>query len=132
MIGAGVRLYQIYKVSDPTKAASYLTRAKAIAAMALDHYAQVGYVTQDPAFNAIFFRNLLLLTSEDATALNATLAALQGYVDQAWANNRDANNLYYFPVGDSSASSLDQGALVEMNACLAWVPSVNGSYDLLV
>ena len=123
MIGAGVLL------ARETGDGSYLARALSTAGLALDHYARVGYFTQEPAFNAIFFRNLLLLASADAQYLEKTLTAMQGYVDQAYAQNRGADGLYYFPAGDTSARLLDQGAMVEILACLA---TAAAQYDTLV
>ncbi len=133
MIGAGVLLAQV--LNDP----AYLRSAERTARAALAHYAATarGYFSQDPAFNAIYFRNLLLLaaaTSDpalkgDATQPGAIRAALAGYADAVWEDQRihQRTNLFFFQPG--YARLVDQGALVELNACLAWDPS---RYDLLV
>jgi hypothetical protein len=123
MIGAGVLLYQITR--DP----AYLQAAKVTAAAALDRYGALDYQNQPPAFNAIFFRNLLLLSTADATYLPETLQAMQRYADHAWLNNRSPANLFAFPAGSGTTRLLDQAGMVQIFACLDWDPA---KYDLLV
>jgi hypothetical protein len=122
MMGAGVLLYKI------TGNAVYLEAAKTTAAAALDYYRASGY-WQPPAFNAIFFRNLLLLSTVDATYLPATRQAMQRYADHAWQNNRSSANLFSFPARSGTTRLLDQAGMVQILACLGWDPA---KYDLLV
>jgi hypothetical protein len=129
MIGANVLLYQCHRTSAPAMATKYLTQAKAIAGTALAYYGQRGYSAQDPAFNAIFWRNLLLLASVDTTHLAATKQAMQTYADSTWTKNRREDNLYYFPANAPTATLVNQAAMIAIHACLAWPDS---AYDLLV
>jgi hypothetical protein len=107
--------------------AAYLYRAEAIARKALRHYAGGGLEGQPPSFNAIFFRNLLLLhaaTGDDV--LRATImAAMRGYADWAWAEKRDRRDR--FPISNQD-KLLDQSAMVQILALLAWDPE---AYSLL-
>lgn len=129
MIGANVLLYQLYRASAPATASTHLTQAKAIASTALAYYEQHGYFGQDPAFNAIVWRNLLLLASIDTTYLAATKQAMQTYADSTWITNRREDNLFYFPANATTATLVDQAAMIEIHACLACPGS---GYDLLV
>lgn len=79
-----------------------------IAAAALAHYGTGDRLwAQDPAFNAIFFRNLHLLTAISGTtggpdALGVALAAefaatLAAYAEHAWTHGRDSQTgLFHF------------------------------------
>jgi hypothetical protein len=130
MIGANVLLYQIHRTANPSAAASYLADADAIAAAALQFY-DGGYPSQGPAFNAIFFRNLLALHAVTANpALQANvLTNLRQYADSIWATNRNGLGLFSFPPGATPVKLLDQAAAVELFAALAWDP---GNYDRLL
>jgi Glycosyl hydrolase family 76 len=101
----------------------YIGRAEAIARKALRHYAGAGLVAQPPAFNAIFFRNLLLLhdvTSDEALRAE-TLAAMRGYADHAWAQLRDRQDGFH--VSGRPVTLLDQSGMVQVLALLAWDPA---------
>jgi hypothetical protein len=99
-----------------------LARAAEIAGAALRLYAGDGFAAQDPVFNAIFFRNLLLLDTERADP--AHRAAMQRYGEQAWNSARDpASGLFRFKPG-SPVSLLDQAAMVQIYAYLAWEPAM--------
>jgi len=125
MIGASLLAYQV------TSAVEYLARAEAVATAALAYYGSIGYLGQDPAFNAIYFRNLLALAgvTKNATLRSAITTAMQGYADTAWQTNRTTNNLFAFPAGSSPVSLLNQAALTQIYAGLAWNPA---NYDKLV
>ncbi len=122
MIGAGVMLYGL--THDPT----YLDRARATARAALRLYEQIGLSVQT-AFNAIFLRNLLFLSTVDATQLPATRQLLQNYADRAWRENRTVANLFAFPPTAGMTNLVDQAAMVQIHACLACDPQ---KYDQLV
>ena len=122
MIGASVLLYTV------TRDEVYLTRARDTANLALNHYGRVGYFSQSPAFNAIFFRNLLLLASVDDTYLPATLQAMSQYADTIWTAHRSPAGLFRFPANASSVDLINQAAMVEIFAGLAGDPR---DYDLL-
>jgi hypothetical protein len=103
-------------------AAGYLSRAEAIARKALRHYAGGGGLEgQPPSFNAIFFRNLLLLhaATADAELRGEIIAAMRGYADWAWEEKRDRRDR--FPISDQD-KLLDQSAMVQILALLAWDP----------
>ena len=124
MIGASVRFYRL--TGDP----AYRKKAEAIADASLRHYADVGFASQPPSFNAIFFRNLLQLSA--ITGDPAHRAAMQTYADQCWNNSavRDAGtHLFKFDPVSGAAQLLDQGAMVQVYACLARDPS---SYKELI
>lgn len=113
-IGASVLLYRA------TGHATYLVRAEQIAGAALAYYGEVGYFTQPAAFNAIFFRNLLLLSSANGNP--AYRQVMQDYADRAWANARDPQTGLFRFDRTKPASLLDQAALVQISAFLAWDP----------
>jgi hypothetical protein len=109
--------------------AEYLTRAEAIARNALAHYAETGYERQPPAFNAILFRNLLLLhaATADPELRAEILEAMCGYVKYAWGETRDRRDLFHFPSGagggpGGGVTLLNQSAMVQLLALLAWAP----------
>jgi len=123
MTGANVLLFELTKATDPTAAAAYLARAEAVASAALDYYAPpgVGLASQGPAFNAIFFRNLLALraVSADAALRSRILTTMGGYADVVWASNRGPDDLFRFPPAAPTVTLLDQAAVVEIFASLA-------------
>ena len=105
--------------------AGYLSRAEAIARKALRHYADGGFQGQPPSFNAIFFRNLLLLhaATGDDRLREEINAAMRGYADWAWEEKRDRRDR--FPISDQD-KLLDQSAIVQILALLAWDPEAYG------
>jgi len=123
MTGANVLLFELTRVTDPVAAAAYLARGEAIATAALDYYARpdVGLAGQGPAFNAIFFRNLLALrsVSADAPLRTRILATMAGYADGLWVSNRGQDDLFRFPAVSPTVALLDQAAVVEIYASLA-------------
>jgi hypothetical protein len=108
--------------------AGYLARAEAIARKALRHFAGGGYESQPPAFNAIFFRNLLLLhaATGDAGLRTEIVEAMRAYADRAWSERRDRCDRFHF--SRSGVTLLDQSAIVQLLALLAWDP---GAYRKL-
>ena len=103
--------------------AAYLARAEAIARKALGHYAAVGYESQPPAFNAIFFRNLLQLHAATADDWLRTqiVEAMRAYADRAWHEQRTGSDCFRF--SRRGATLLDQSAMVQILALLAWDPA---------
>jgi Glycosyl hydrolase family 76 len=124
MIGANVLLAR----RDGSSQDRYLPRAEAIARKALRHFANGGYGTQPPAFNAIFFRNLLLLhaATGDADLRTEIIQAMRAYTDRTWSQRRDRHDRFHF--SRTGATLLDQSAMVQMLALLAWDP---GAYRIL-
>jgi Glycosyl hydrolase family 76 len=118
MIGANV-LLQRRRRTDAH--APYLARAEAIARKALAHYAG-SWERQPAAFNAIFFRNLLLLhaATGDTELRTEILTAMHDYADRAWDQRRDQHDRFHFPNG--GVTLLGQSAMVQVLALLAWNP----------
>ncbi|MBV9048045.1 MAG: hypothetical protein JOY58_07235 [Solirubrobacterales bacterium] len=118
MIGANVLLAR----RNGDAHARYLARAEAIARKALRHYAGGGYERQPPAFNAIFFRNLLLLhEATNDTQLRAEIVkATRSYTDYAWYERRDRRDRFH--LSSRGVTLLDQSAMVQLLAMLAWDP----------
>jgi hypothetical protein len=126
MIGANVLLAR-HADADADAGALYVARAEAIADRALRHYAGA-YESQPPAFNAILFRNLLQLHAATADAdLRARIRGPMGaYADMAWTARRDRHDRFRF--GRAAPTLLDQSAMVQVYALLAWDP---GDYAVL-
>jgi hypothetical protein len=116
MIGANVLLA---RGAPPAARHPYRARAETIARGALRHYAGI-YERQPPAFNAIFFRNLLLLhdATRDADLQHEIIGTMRAYADAAWADRRDRHDRFRFSRGQ--ATLLDQSAIVQVLALLAW------------
>jgi hypothetical protein len=99
----------------------YLVRAEAIAAKALRHYAGT-YEDRPAAFNAILFRNLLQLhaATADAGLRQRIRHAMSAYAGAAWTAHRDRHDRFRF--GRGGPTLLDQSAMVQVYALLAWDP----------
>jgi hypothetical protein len=119
MIGANVLLARHAPVGA---AAEHLRRAEAIARKALRHYAHE-LLRHPAAFNAIWFRNLLLLHAATADVnLRAEItASMRAYADYVWAERRDLHD-HFRPSGGRLAL-LDQSAIVQVFSLLAWDPA---------
>ena len=113
MIGANVLLYRI------TGQRVYLNRAVAIADAALDYYGGVGRLyRQDPPFNAIFFKNLLLLDSVKPNPRYRE--AMQAYADEVWTSARDPHSGLFVFEATKPVNLIFQAAMIEIYATLAW------------
>ena len=119
MVGANVLLARIHHDIR----ANYLDRAEAIARRALKHFDKEGFDRQPPAFNAIFFRNLLLLhpVTRDPKLQTDVINHIRRYADDAWCRTRDRHDRFHLPHG--GVTLLNQSALVQLLALLAWDPS---------
>ncbi len=116
MIGAGVLRARGGGADDD------LERAEETGRRSLSLYAG-HYFDQPPAFNAIFFRNLLLLhaATSDPELQVDIINALSSYAEEAWSRRRPHDDL--LPRVDGAVTLLDQGALVSVLALLAWAPA---------
>ena len=126
MIGVNVLLAR--RGGQPRVGVEYLARAEAIARKALRHFAGIGYESQPPAFDAIFFRNLLQLhaaTADDGLRTQI-VEAMHAYADRAWDQQRTRSDCFRF--SGRGITLLDQSAMVQMLALLAWDPA---GYDQL-
>ncbi len=121
MVGLNVLLARRGGDSAP----AYLPRAEAIARKALHHYAGDALERHVPSFNAIFFRNLLLLhaATGDAALRSEIVGAMRGYADWAWRERRDGSDRFHMSDQDGL---LDQSAMVQVLALLAWEPGDYG------
>lgn len=122
VIGADVQFYE--KTGDRT----YLERAKSTASAALDDLATDDRLwKQAPAFNAVFFRNLMQL---DRIAPDPRIRqTLERYLERAGASGRNADGLYegagmggYDAKPGAGTAMIDQAAFVQMHALLAMTP----------
>ena len=110
MIGAGVLLHRI------TGEEQYLEQATATAAASLDRFSVQALTTQDAAFNAVFFRNLLLL---DAAVPDPRVRALLlAYADEMWTRRQARTGLF----GSGPSPLNDTAALIEVFALAAGAP----------
>ena len=115
MIGANVLLHRI------TGDNVYLDRANAIADKALDYYAGSGRLyRQDPPFNAIFFKNLLLLDAVDHDP--RIRKTMQAYADEVWRSARDPETGLFTFEETKPVKLLFHSAMVQIYATLAWDP----------
>jgi hypothetical protein len=120
MIAANVREYQ------KTGNSAYLSNAEAIASIALSTFTESNLINQSAAFNAIYFRALLVLyaATSDTTLKSNIIQAIQAYADDAWNNHRSSNGLFSFASSSGTGYQLlDQGAMLQIYAMLAWNPS---------
>ncbi len=121
MIAANVGQYR------KTGQSAYLADAEAIANTALGTFSESDYIDdQSAAFNAIFFRGLLLLYSatSDTVLQSKIIQAIQTYADDAWNYYRSSEGLFRFPSSSGAGYQLlDQGAMLQIYAALAWSSS---------
>lgn len=110
MIGANVLLYQ------STHNKLYLTRANDLADKAIQYYETDHRLASQPAvFNAIFFRNLLKLSTLNHD--QHYIKFINDYANTVWNTNRDdQTNLFLF--GDSE--TLQQAGMTQIYALLSW------------
>lgn len=123
-IAAGVMLHRV------TGERTYLEQARTTADAALAWYgAQDGqdFANQPAIFVAIFFRNLLQLAA--VTDEPAYRAAMQAYADWTWHDptiHDLATNLFHLDQTSEAHTLLDQAAMVQIYALLAWPPDRYG------
>ncbi|WP_026163648.1 glycoside hydrolase family 76 protein [Kribbella catacumbae] len=118
MLGAGALLYKA------THDQKYLKDAKALAKASLAFYGTEDRLWKQPTrFNAIYFKNLLIL---DSVAHDRSYTkVMQAYSDRAWKEARDpATGLFHFV--DGPVQLLEQSGMVQIDALLAWPRSKYG------
>ncbi len=113
MLGASALLFRA------TRDRRYLEHGQEIARAVLD---RMDLTRQPASFNCMLCRNLLVLASVgDADAARSYGQALRGYADWAWDTVRDpATTLFPFDGVGAPVTLLDQAAMVQVNALLAW------------
>jgi Glycosyl hydrolase family 76 len=117
LVAADVMRYRL--TGDP----AWLVRAQSLASAALAHFSSTYYVKHSAAFNAIYFRGLLQLhaVSPDDPLQAAIETAMQTYAEAVWRHHRSPEGLYRFADSPGSGYSLlDQGAVLQLFATLAW------------
>ena len=108
MIGAGVLLHQATGDGD------YLEQARSTARAALEHFSLERLVDQGASFNAVFFRNLLLLDEVEPNPAYRRLA--RTYADRMWNQRRNPTTGLF----SSGSSFLNNTApMMEIYALLA-------------
>lgn len=114
-VGVNVLLYRI------THDRTYLRRAERIAAAAYDYYVTQGRLSaQPPYFNAIFFKNLLLL--ESVTKGHTYRDAMDEYAASVWDHDRDPGTGLFTFGGSKGTELLQQAAMTQIYAVLGWDP----------
>lgn len=116
-IGADVQLYRA------TGDERYLARARTTADASIAYFSRDDRLwKQAPVFNAIYFRNLLQLTSVDHD--QQRVAFIDRYLERAWSTARNAKtglftdgNIGHY--GDAAGTPIDQGAFMQMYAMRA-------------
>lgn len=105
----------------------YLAHAKETAAASVHYFGRGDRLwTQAPAFNAIFFRNLLELAKVAPDP--SYKALLDGYLSRAWTHARDASGLFdrggigKYDHKDGHTGLLDESAFAEMYSLQAEWP----------
>ena len=110
-IGAGVLLAR--QTSDP----SFLDQSEETAAAYVAGLDVPALIAQDPAFNAVLFRNLLLLDDVRPDQRYRTLLA--AYASAMWATRRLRHGLF---AGNGSALN-NAAAMIQISALLAGAPA---------
>lgn len=114
-VGAGALWHRL------TGDGAALVDARETADAALAHFSGDRLWSQAPAFNAIFFRNLLLLDA--LTGYPPAEPALAAYLDRVWEEARDPVTGWFTRGGIGRyerGGSLDQAGLVQLYALAAW------------
>jgi len=111
MIGAGVMLYQA------THNAGYLDEAEATANAAIATFTPPALALQPESFNAIYIRNLLLLSGVSGIARYEQFA--QWFANDAWYNVRNPATGLFMADPGGQTQLLDQAALVQVFSLLA-------------
>lgn len=96
----------------------YLRKAEAIAEASYRYFVTEGRLNDHEVFfNSIWFKNLLLL--ESVTGGSTYRDAMEVYADRQWREVRDPET-GLFPVHGDATELLDQAAMVQIYATLAW------------
>jgi hypothetical protein len=116
LVAAGVMRFRVTNNPD------WLFQAELLANTSLAHFPPSYYLQHSVAFNAIYFRGLLQLrdllpASPLQTAITTTMEA---YAEAVWNHSRSPEGLYRFADSPAGYSLLDQGAVIQLFATLAW------------
>jgi predicted alpha-1,6-mannanase (GH76 family) len=123
VIGAGALLHRV------TGEAAYRADAERLAAATLAHFGTDAYYSGTTGaysgraiFNAIFFRNLLMLYAVNRDV--EYVQKMQVYADAVWVDPalHDRRRGLFRLNGESRDSLLDQAAMVQVYAALSWDP----------
>ncbi len=112
-VGVNVLLYEV------TGQPRYLREAERIATAGLHYFGGDRLDAQPPYFNSIWFKNLLLLQS--VTHDPRYRRAMGAYAERMWTMHRDpATGLFHFRTGDAHTQLIEQAAMTQLYAVLAW------------
>lgn len=118
-VGVNVLLYKA------TGEQRYLAEARRVAEASYDHFITQGRIDRHSMpFNAIYFKNLLLL--EAVTGGTRYRDAMRDYAARMWRDRRDPMTGLFVRSGWSQGESIaliDQGAMTQIFAVLAWDPA---------
>ena len=114
--------------TDSSRDPALLQTARNVADTSLDVFGPE--FSQPPAYNAVFFRNLLVLSAE--TGDDRYRAAAQAYADRVWDTLRDpSTGLFDFVYGRTRTAEphrlLDQAAMLQIYAALALGPDATAA-----
>lgn len=89
--------------------------------------AGTGKSVSRPRSNAIYFAAFCCSTRPPATprCVPESLETLRRYTDHAWYETRDRRHLFHF--SDGGVTLLNQRAMVQLLALLAWDPRAYGT-----
>ena len=120
MIGAGALLYRA--TGDPT----YRQQAVTTADASIAYFNRYGWYNQPVIFNALFFRNLLLLCGvlpPGDPKVSSYVGAAQTFADKVWNDKNIHNQQRHMIKFDPSTSAYklrEQAGMVQIDASLAW------------
>jgi uncharacterized protein YyaL (SSP411 family) len=125
MLGAAVLLHRVTEDNHYLTDAARLADAS-LAVFGTDPYysGSMGAYPGRAIFNAIFFRNLLMLYAVNGNSVY--LQKMHDYADAVWSdpNVRDPRTNLFYLNGESRYSLLDQSAMVQVFACSSWEPAM--------
>lgn len=107
-------------LAQVTGEARYLVEARRIAATSMQRFTTDQLDRQPPPFNAIYFKNLLLL--ESVTGERTCRNAMRVYADHMWRKRRDSATGLCRPRA-GRAELIDTAAMVQIEAVLEWAPA---------
>jgi uncharacterized protein YyaL (SSP411 family) len=103
---------------EATGDGAYLRKAESIARASYRYFVTEGRLhDHEVFFNSIWFKNLLLL--ESVTGGTRYRDAMEDYAERQWREVRDPET-GLFPVHGETTELLDQAAMVQIYATLAW------------
>jgi Glycosyl hydrolase family 76 len=122
MVGAGVLMYRA------TNDAAFLQQAVTTADASIAYFNTFGWYHQPVIFNALFFRNLLLLYAVSPSSYARFRQAAQDFANKVWTDKSVHNmqsHLIRFDPTTSVFKLREQAGMVQIFASLAWADAGN-------